>query len=192
MIRQPFTNDELAEAADAWGCNCGPAALAFALQIPLWSTRYALPRFVEKRHTTPTMMREALAAYHVTPWVVRLPEQKYPTDIAGMFDALGTIALVRVQWTGPWTAPGINPKWGYVHSHWIAAWRDGVKDGGVNLVYDVNSGISSMQFWEYETVQRIIAGHARADGGWFPTHIWRVRPPIEAAWSHPEKQRVER
>lgn len=35
VMTYPFTEDEMYAAAREWGCNCGPSALAFALQVPL-------------------------------------------------------------------------------------------------------------------------------------------------------------
>lgn len=40
-----FTEDDMRCAAEAWGCNCGPSALAFALQTTLDAVRPALPGF---------------------------------------------------------------------------------------------------------------------------------------------------
>lgn len=58
-IDYPFTEEELEAAADEWGCNCGPSALAFALQKPLEEVRYAIPDFEQKGYTSPTMIRIA-------------------------------------------------------------------------------------------------------------------------------------
>jgi hypothetical protein len=34
-MKYPFTESDLQSAFDNWGANCGPTALAFALQRPL-------------------------------------------------------------------------------------------------------------------------------------------------------------
>lgn len=60
-MKYPFTEAEFKAASDAWGCNCGPSALAFATQKSLEAARHAIPGFEAKRYTSPTMMRDALA-----------------------------------------------------------------------------------------------------------------------------------
>jgi hypothetical protein len=153
----PFTGADVRRAAEEWGCNCGPAALAFALQVPLERVRGAIPGFESKRYTSPTMMRAALDGLGVsfTP---------APADRLSLL--LVPMSLVRVQWTGPWAKPGAPPKWAYRQTHWIAAW------GG--NVFDVNGGIGSLDWWVKEIVPAITAATPRADGGWFPTHVWRI------------------
>ena len=80
------------------------------------------------------------------------------------------IALTRVQWGGPWTAPGANPKWAYRQTHWIASWSE----RGVPLLFDVNCGIDRFGGWEEQTVPELVKLYPRADGTWFTTHIWIV------------------
>jgi hypothetical protein len=139
----PFTDAELATAREQWGCNCGPAALAFALGVKLEAARYALPTFADKRHTTPTMMMEALRflnrGYRVIKPPPRPPNERTPPDIESLF--LHDIALVHLQFTGPWTAPGANARWAYTHTHWVACWRE--RQVSISMVYDVNAGGSA-------------------------------------------------
>lgn len=153
----PFTEKQAEDAFNEWGCNCGPTALAFALQIGLDEVRHAIPEFDEKRYTSPTMMKAALANLGKT-------FRQGAKTINGMFAT--DIAIVRIQWTGPWTAPGANPKWAYHQTHWIAAWE-------TDLVFDCNGGIRRLPSWEKEVVPALLAQNKRADGGWLPTHVWR-------------------
>jgi hypothetical protein len=53
MPTYTFTQDEVRIAHEQWGCNCGPAAMAFALQIGLEPVRHAIPLFAERRYTSP-------------------------------------------------------------------------------------------------------------------------------------------
>lgn len=156
----PFTEDEFKAASDAWGCNCGPGALAFACRASLDRVRAAIPEFDAKRYTSPTMMRDAITAMGRSCTSLRTPALVFSEEIA----------LVRVQWTGPWTAPEANPKWAYRQTHWIAVWRD----AGQDLVFDVNGGIMTFERWKTEIVPLITAHVARADGGWHHTHLWRL------------------
>jgi hypothetical protein len=170
-LAYPFTEEEFNVAAREWGCNCGPSALAFATQKRLDAVRHAIPGFAEKRYTSPLMMKAALEFLR-TPFVaVTVREKRHPADVEGMF--AGTPTLVRVQWTGPWTAPGANPKWAYRQTHWIVAWHGNVE--GAPMVFDCNGGVRGFSSWEDEIVPLILqACVPRADGGWYPTHIWRL------------------
>ncbi len=159
----PFTEAEIDAAARTWGCNCGPAALAFACQVGLDVARRALPEFDARRYTSPQMMRAALGV------LGREHDQVAKPDRGSMVG--DRVALVRVQWAGPWTRPGANPRWAYAHTHWITTWTD----RGVALVFDVNAGAQYVDDWVRETVPAMLATHPRADGGWYPTHVWRLR-----------------
>jgi hypothetical protein len=101
--------------------------------------------------------------------VVRPPKyiKGTPNDVEPMFH--DAPSLVRVQWTGPWTEPGASPKWAYRQTHWIATWRE----RGVPLVFDCNSGITGIS-WIDSIVPQLTKLYPRADGEWFPTHIWRL------------------
>lgn len=165
-LTYPFTEEEYQAAAQEWGCNCGPTALAFALQVKLDVAREAIPGFQEKGYTSPTMMKAALDSRQVR------YRAHTPPDEASMFDARfpGYPALVRVQFTGPWTAPGANPKWAYWHTHWIVAWRY----GGFLMVFDCNGGVMNFEQWKGEIIPLLTQQDKRRDGGWKPTHIWRL------------------
>ncbi len=173
-----FGEDDMDLAWNVWGCNCGPASCAAILGVTLADVRLAFEEygFAEKRYTSPTMMRNVLATLsvsHTERKIVSLFEvNKFPW--AG---------LVRVQWEGPWTEPGANPKWAYRHTHWIAAWRppsltprdEPPPPGGrLPVVFDCNRGLISFAEWEKEVVPRLVAMTPRADGGWHVTHSWEV------------------
>jgi hypothetical protein len=181
VIDYPFTAAEMSAAAEEWGANCGPAALAFALQTSLARVRGHIPGFEEKRYTSPTMMAAALDSLGAE-W----KPYSFPRMVAGMFAP--TPSLVRVQFTGPWTAEGANPRWAYRHTHWIAAWRQAglavvadhdygeacLANVGRCMVFDCNGGIQTFESWKETTVPVLTAEIPRADGGWHPTHVWRV------------------
>lgn len=160
----PFTAAELERASDEWGCNCGPSALAFALQMRLDQVRPLIPDFESKRYTSPGMMKSALEL------VARPYDQVRRPTVETMFAP--RIALTRIQWSGPWTMPYAPPKWAYRQTHWIATWSE----RGVPLVFDCNGGIRGFGGWETEVVPEILATVPRNDGGWRPTHVWRIAP----------------
>lgn len=185
-----FTEDQAKAAADAWGCNCGPTALAFAVRADLESVRHAIPDFDSKRYTSPTMMKAALerlgVAWEPIELFKRWPREKSMMWVEECMSVqavwrqvfTGRPTLMRVQWTGPWTAPGANPKWAYRMTHWIACFADPSAAGEAGYrVFDVNGGIRPFHDW-ITTIVPILTGlYPRADGGWLPTHAWRITAP---------------
>lgn len=168
IVFYPFTEEDSAKAFDEWGANCGPNALAFALQVPIESVRGKIHEFDEKRYTSPTMMKHVIAEMG----------RQFRAMSAPMGESLDVmifgpcLAVVRIQWTGPWTSEGANPKWAYRQTHWITTWAD----AGNPMVFDVNGGIMEFHRWCNEIVPLLTAETPRADGGWFPTHVWRIDP----------------
>ncbi|MCB9902551.1 MAG: hypothetical protein H6826_14495 [Planctomycetes bacterium] len=174
-MRYPFTQADAQAAFESWGCNCGPAALAFALQLPLDAARDAIDGFEQKRYTSPTMMKNAVNNLGREMLVIKPACGDTLRD--EMFADIP--ALVRIQWCGPWTAKGSNPRWAYGYTHWIAAWNEGPSiEAGVPLVFDINCGILGVETWEDLIVPMLIP--KRGDGQWFPTHVWRLPPVREA------------
>lgn len=171
MYSYPFSSDEARAAHDEWGFNCGPAALSFALQIPIGTVRGVLTLFEDRGYVNPTMMKAALDA--LGRQYVAMPRPACDR-VRQQFEQLmwiGPMSLVRIQWTGPWTANGKIMKWAARQTHWICCWRD----GGVDKVFDINGGILPAWTWKQDVVPRIIAEVPRADGDWYPANIWRVR-----------------
>ena len=159
--KYPFAQDEAERCHKEWGANCGPNALAFALQRPLESVRGAIPGFETKRYTSPSMMSAALEALGVK-WDAQRP----PIKVA-MFS--WKISLVRVQFGGPWTARGTNPRWAYVHTHWVACW---LHETVGPCVFDVNGGMMSSARWQSDVLPLLTP--PRGDREWWPTHIWTI------------------
>jgi len=166
MLKYPFTESDSKHAYAEWGANCGPNALAFALQIPLSQVRGKIPGFEQKHYTSPTMMAEALAGFGQA----YLAAPKSETSKESMFCG-NSPSLVRIQWHGPWTAVGANPKWAYRQTHWICTY---MVHGQAAMVFDVNGGVRGYQSWRDEIVPLLVANTPRASGGWHPTHIWRI------------------
>lgn len=159
----PFTTDELNAAAGMWGCNCGPAALAFVAQVGLDLVWEAMPDFPARGYTTPTMMWQAAERLGLRLRRLR-PGGDHDADVRRR------PALVRIQWLGPWTASGANARWAYQYTHWIARFTNQHVPGA--FVYDVNCGTISAVRWS-ETIVPLITGQIqRASGGWEVTHYW--------------------
>jgi hypothetical protein len=101
-----FSLADAERASDEWGCNCGPAALAAVTGRSLDDIRPLMGDFERKRYTNPTLMLECLKRTGVRFW--------WNTTTIPVF------GLIRVQWEGPWTKPGVPVRVRYRHTHWVA------------------------------------------------------------------------
>lgn len=171
-----FTATDVARANADWLCSCGPAALAAICGLALDEVR---PLFTPAfpGWTTPTRMLEALrrsGRRHTELRRTSATEQLWPTW-----------GLARVQWHGPWTQPGANPRWAYTHTHWVAAHTHRPADRNVVDIWDVNelgeptplgpgNGWLPLSDWSAHTVPRLTADIKRATGGWHLTHSIEV------------------
>jgi hypothetical protein len=159
----PFTADDAERAAESWGCNCGPAALAAICGLTLDAVRPLMGDFEAKGYTNPTLMREALQRTG-RPWRPR-GDKEWPN-----------YGLARIQWTGPWTKPGVPPRVAYRHTHWVGGCRDGAAIG----VFDINAmsngnGWCALDDWSRLLVPWLLEECVpKADGGWFITHSLEV------------------
>ena len=168
MIPQPRFAEADAEAAfQAWDANCGPVAVAAICGLTLDELRPHLDDFETRRYTNPTLMRRILDRLGVA-WEKRRKPLDWPS-----------YGLCRIQWLGPWTAPGRPVQGAYRHTHWVGAMR---RRGQVG-VFDVNclnngSGWVSAADWKALVVPFILE-HAepRATGGWAFTHCLEVGWP---------------
>ena len=160
-----FSEHESEYAYKTWGANCGPNALAFALQTKLEAVRPHIPGFDVKQYTSPAMMKAALDSLRRPFTVVPKPKR------ADMF-CQRHVALVRIQWTGPWIIDGKPQKWAARQTHWICCWTD---NEGFETVFDCNGGMMSPEWWQSEIVPAITKTIPRADGGWYPANVWRLK-----------------
>lgn len=166
-----FTADDAHLAHDKWGANCGPGAIAAICGLTLDELRPRMGDFEQKGYTNPTLMYGTLDRLGVQWWHRR--DKDWPEW-----------GLVRIQWTGPWTKPGVPPKAAYRETHWIGACRH-VPDGGALEigVFDINcmgngSGWVRLADWESILVAHLLKECVpRADGGWFKTHVLEVERP---------------
>jgi hypothetical protein len=157
LLDLKFSSNDAFNAYQLWGCNCGPAALAACLGSTLAEVRPHLPDFDARRFTNPTMMREALASLGVS---IMEGVQEFPS-----------LGLIRIQWHGPWTEPGKNPRWAYRFTHWVAA----AFIRGQRHIFDVNGGTQLYHDWKFQTVPKIVKTIKGATGEFSPTHIWELK-----------------
>lgn len=94
--------------------------------------------------------------------------------------------LARVQWEGPWTAPGVPIAAAYRHTHWIGA-RDIKGDGPIMFeppyaveIFDINcmcvGGWVPLSEWSGAVVPWLLKEcQPKATGGWWLTHTVEIR-----------------
>ena len=168
LLELQFSSEDMTLAFEEWSCNCGPAALAAVLKITLEEARDLIPEFVARRYTSPTMMGRAIDSAGLLFQELGKSRKVEPWMCPEVFPERG---LVRVQWTGPWTAPDANPKWAYRKTHWFSVFSK-VTDHVV--VFDVNCGPVPWSQW-VTTIPKLITDEIeRSDGGWYLTHLWEV------------------
>lgn len=204
-----LTRDDVFAASDAWSFNCGPGALCGSLGLRPEEVRPHLGDFEVKRYTNPTLMASALRSLGVP--FRRFYQSNEPP--AGGFD-FPTLSLVRIQWAGPWTRPGVPMQARYRKTHWIAVWQPGVANRapvpvccaladcgrcvaarGSREAFDVNAVVHGRGWlpwreWTDELVPWLLRGCVpKASGQWWPTHVWEIDPADAQAaaqrWARP-------
>jgi len=171
-----FTEADAQCAFDAWGCNCGPSALAVVMGMRLDEVRPHLKGFDEKRYTNPLMMYDALRSIG-RPWR-RLNVRSVAPGLRDRW-FWPCFGLSRIQWEGPWTEPGVPIQARYRKTHWVGVMR---ANRGVGI-WDINamnngSGWCSLEDWTRVLVPAITAQYKRASGAWHITHSIEVGAPI--------------
>lgn len=170
MIPLRFTAEDADRAAEVWRANCGPGAIAAMTGLTLDELRPYLGEFEAKGYTNPTLMWETLGRLGAK-WRLIKPPTAWPR-----------YGLCRVQWEGPWTAPGVPMRVRYRHTHWIgcislrplAASRLMDVEAGI---FDINAlgngtGWCSLADWSNFLVPWLLREVApKANGKWHLTHI---------------------
>lgn len=179
-LKPRFTYDDAAHAADVWGCNCGPAAVAAICRLTLDELRPHLGDFEKKRYTNPTLMWQILRNIGVA-FEVSFPASPIrEAPFAGVWPRFG---LARIQWSGPWLNPGVPVAARYRHTHWVGACNLGEGSGLREAVgiWDVNclnngDGWVSLGNWSELAVPAILKQcYPKASGGWYVTHVVEVK-----------------
>lgn len=162
-----FTLADAERANDEWGCNCGPSALAAVTGRTLDEIRPL--DFEKKRYTNPTLMFDSLKR----------------TGVAfDRIQGMPTHGLLRTQWEGPWTEPGVPMRVRYRHTHWIgikqplhAAMLDQFhRNAGIFDVNAMNSGgWIAYSDWACTLVPWLLKEAVpKANGRWHVTHRVQV------------------
>lgn len=179
MIPLRFTAADAERAFDDWGANCGPGAIAAICGLSLDALRPQMGDFERKRYTNPTLMWATLRNLGVR-FKVNTRAPSWPE-----------YGLARVQWEGPWTAPGVPERARYRHTHWVGAqWSAARREYGI---FDINAmcqtaagpycGWTSLEDWRGFIVPWILERcEPEADGRWHLTHSVEIeRASLTAA-----------
>lgn len=171
-----FSLDD-AQNAGSGHFNCGPAALCAAADILPDQALAVLHGFETKHYTNPMMMAGALRE-------LKIPFKRLTEEIgisAAMVPVFPKFGLVRIQWGGPWTMPGVPIRARYRHTHWVAFERAGAPGGWPDddAVFDVNAmccgGWIPRKEWETRLVPWLLKQVVpKATGKWWPTHCWEI------------------
>lgn len=171
-----FTADDADRAFEAWGCNCGPSALAAILGLTLDDARrHVGPDFEARRYTNPTMMLAALFS------ALGPSGARWSVTRRSAWPSYG---LARIQWEGPWTEPGVPMAARYRYTHWVGAHtrssddRIGVWDVNAMRATADGSGWVALEHWSATIVTWILEGYPRASGRWHITHAIDVARPV--------------
>lgn len=144
-----FSRDDAVKAGE-WKFNCGPGALCAILHLTPDEIRPIMGDFERKGYTNPTLMfdvlRNAKAKFR----------QIYRKDDPA--EAMTTVTrmqhgLVRVQWGGPWTKPGVPFGARYRQTHWIGVRKNAAP---APEIFDINAicagGWLSYREWREQLV----------------------------------------
>jgi hypothetical protein len=140
----PYSLDEAQAAFDDWTFNCGPGALCAVTGLKPEELRPHLLDFEQKHYTNPTLMLQILRGLGVH-WTAYK-------------DGLADWGLVRIQWEGPWTDPGVPMRVRYRHTHWIATSKN-IPEPCLDQKY--------FSHWVFDC-------NAIKYGGWMPLGAWEA------------------
>lgn len=190
-----FTIDDAQRAGDEWGFNCGPAAICAVLGKTPDEVRPHLGDFERpnKRFTNPTLMDDTLFRLGVKVYgrtvrhvAMRAAEAEIRTAPILSWPRLG---LVRIQWEGPWTEPGVPIAARYRHTHWLGAriidpayqWERSRNGSTPVEIFDVNcmsvGGWVSLDTWSAQVVPWLLKEvEPKAWGTWHQTHVLELTP----------------
>jgi hypothetical protein len=162
-----FTPDQVEQAANEWGFNCGPGALCAALNLTPDELRPHLLDFESKGYTNPSLMHNILGRLKVPFRTI------YRADEQGIHPR-PSLGLMRVQWGGPWTQPGVPMGARYRQTHWVALADDYVFD--INAIHE--GGWLFYAVWKQHLVPWLMNECCpRGDRTWWATHVLELNLP---------------
>ena len=171
-IPVPFTMEDAERFYDEWRFNCGPASLCAVLAVRPEVALRVIPKFRERGYTNPRMMRNGLDVLGAKVIELLSEDGRVTLTQDAPYPAFG---LVRIQWSGRWTNPGVPVRVRYRHSHWIARADDQAFD--INCMCE--GGWVPWTEWRDQVAPWLIREIEPKATGWWPTHSWAVTPAAQ-------------
>lgn len=176
-MKPRFTELDAIAAADEWGFNCGPAAVAAICGLSIAELRPHLLDFEQKQYTNPTLMWGILRSLGLHLGLRWRMQTGTPGGLSWP-----NRGLARVQWEGPWMADGVPMAARYRQTHWVGC--HGLNRNNIGI-WDVNclnngSGWVSLEDWTALAVPFITRSIKRANGKWHLTHSVEIELPRTA------------
>ncbi len=164
-----FSLADAEKADNEWHFNCGPGAICGVLNMTPEEIRPHLSDFESKGYTNPTLMFEILRNLAVSWQLI------YRGDEPDANFAYPDLGLIRIQWAGPWTKPGVPMQARYRHTHWAGMRQttDGYE------AFDINAmcvgGWLPLAEWRTDLIPWLIREcEPKANGQWWPTHVLKI------------------
>jgi len=156
-------------AVKQWGFNCGPAALCAVTGLTPQEIRPHLVGFESKGYTNPTLMLSALESLHV-PFV-----RTYRSDSPGPLPIV-RFGLIRIQWGGAWTKPGVPMRVRYRKTHWAALRNNSTEAFDINALA-AGAGLVWLPQVDWSTFLIPLVMREccpKGDGTWWVTHVLEI------------------
>lgn len=164
-----FTMEEANRLFEERRFNCGPAALCAVLGVRPEAALRSIPHFGQRGYTSPKMMRAGLQTLGAAVSELLSEESAVTSPQDAPYPSRG---VVRVQWGGRWTDPGVPVRARYRHSHWIARVGDHAFDINCMCV----GGWVPWPEWRDQVAPWLIRTLETKATAWWPTHCWEVAP----------------
>lgn len=148
-----YVPPDFAEESASWGANCGPVALSGMIGKPLAEIRPLVGDFKGYMNA-----RDMIAAIRAA---------GHDGQLVKVEPTWRGIGLVRIQFEGPWTKPGVPAAAALKHTHWVGSC-------GPEHVLDVNFEPlrwDTWDVWEREIGPMLVAETPKATG-------WSIRDVI--------------
>lgn len=154
----PYTAEESVCANREWRATCGHHSIAAAVGVKLDAVKAACPKLTG--WMSPTMISKTLAALGCNP-------RAYPCAQKMGQPPPWMVAIMRIQWEGPWLKEGVPVKAAYAYTHYIAVTPGSeVMDPALDTI-----SLLPWQSWISAVNEYAPQTHKRAYG-WHFTHAW--------------------
>jgi hypothetical protein len=125
------------EAYLAFRAHCGPAALAALLKHPVMTLWPALGNMEHRGYCTPSHLLRVLGTMGITSVTLNAAALRHRIATSDQPDQEPALyGLLFLQWTGPWSKPGVPVRAQYRHTHWVGT---ALTQEYGRMFYDINA-----------------------------------------------------